>query len=210
MLGKFLESEDSAEMAALVAEMHRLQLLVDRLRGLLDIFLAHTHRFRDPQDPEAIRYYDRALTKFEPDEESEKEGDIWITAWLLRERGDLEMECGRTEQALGFVARSGALAADMYEEDEEWDHELLADLHRITADVLWSTHGLSAAAPLYSAAVLESYLMQNDANQPPDEYTAQFYAEMASRAVHRMFEPARTSGRREAAAGPRKEIGLDL
>jgi hypothetical protein len=173
-----------------------------RARAMISVFLAHTWRFSHPDDPEADRYYVQAQQTFE-----KLKDDEWMAAWLLFETADLALERGRTDEALSLVARSAArhLAQAMPDEashhgqadDDEldleeakasgdWDYELLANLHRIRADVHWMHGELAEAALNYGRAVSGSYWFQNIPN-PPDEYTQRFYAEMTHRSSERII-----------------------
>jgi hypothetical protein len=159
-----------------------------RVEGLLRIFLAHTRRFRDPSDPLADRDYTLAAQAF-------ADRDQWTLAWLEFERADLEVERGHTEAAAKLVARSAGILRSLVEkQDDDWDNELLANLHRVLADAHWAREEITEAFEEYSAAVLHGYLFQG---QPcPDSYTQRFYREMTTRIAARLRE---LSGRGRAA-----------
>ncbi|MGY0236447.1 hypothetical protein [Longispora urticae] len=153
---------------------------VARARGLLDIFLAHTRRFADPSDQGASRYYDKALAAFTALE------DHWVTQWLLFERADLDLERGQLDGALAGVDRAARAVLELAETDDEWDHELAANLHRVRADVLWARGELDPAAEAYRLALVDAYWFQGSPHEP-DAYTARFYKEITSRAVDRIL-----------------------
>ncbi|GIG59370.1 hypothetical protein Lfu02_37420 [Longispora fulva] len=156
---------------------------VARARGLLDIFLAHTRRFADPADPGAVRYYDSALTAFVDDH--------WVTEWLLFERADLDLERGLLDEALAGVDRAARAVLELADTDDEWDHELAANLHRVRADVLWARGEPDRAAEAYRLALVDAYWFQGSPHEP-DAYSARFYKEITSRAVDRIVSLAAT------------------
>ena len=147
-----------------------------RTDALIDVFLAHTRRFRDPTDPRADLYYQRSLEAFN------RLGDDWNAAWILLESADLAVERGRPEEAAEFASKSAERARDLAARTDEWDHEILANLHRIRADASMLSGDVREAAVAYSRAVRHAYSFHGDPH-PPDEYTQQFYIEITTRAV---------------------------
>jgi hypothetical protein len=203
-----------------------------RAQSMINVFLAHSYRFRDPADPSADYYYGQALQTFDHELKDE-----WMAAWLLFETGDLALERAQQAQrsqqpdqeavqlrcadALSLVAKAaGRTLADMTEEepdeeaadesdlaeepDEEaaaagdWDYELLANLHRVRADVHWLQDELTPAATEYGLAVAGAYWFHGIPH-PPDSYTQRFYAEMTERAAERIVALAK-SDREKAVA----------
>lgn len=173
-----------------------------RARALVRIFLAHTVRYRDHTDTDADDYYAEALRTFE------KQKDDWVVSWLLFETADLAMERGQADKSVSLVAKSAKRIlestltdddsdndtgeesdlADDYDLDEQggkWDYELLAQLHRVRADVQWMCGERAGAAVRYGRAVANAYWFQGDAH-PPDPYTQRFYAEITGRAAERI------------------------
>ncbi|GAA4626503.1 hypothetical protein GCM10023196_035010 [Actinoallomurus vinaceus] len=150
---------------------------LDRARAgaLTDVILAHTRRFRDPADPRADLYYQRSLEAFD------RLGSDWDAAWVLLESADLAVERGRPDEAAEFVSRSAERARDLAARTDEWDHEILANLHRIRADASWLSGDAREAAIAYGRAVCHAYLFHGDPH-PPDEYTRQVYIEITTRA----------------------------
>jgi hypothetical protein len=165
---------------ALTAE-ERAEMM--RTDAFITLFLAHTRRFLDPADQKAESYYLDAVTAFE------EMSDKWTVAWLHYERADLALE--RRDLSLAIErARLCALSAEeiarLGEGADEWDHELLGNLHRVCADVYWLKHDIVAAAAGYGRAVAHAYWFQGDPHAP-DEYTQQFYVEITLRAAERII-----------------------
>lgn len=154
---------------------------LDRRRtdALISIFLAHTRRFLDPADPKAEQYYKDAVLAFE------NLGDRWTTAWLYYERADLALERGDLKEAVARVTECAARTRDLALATDEWDHELLGNMHRMRADVHWLAKEIVPAAAAYGRAVAHAYWFQGEPHAP-DEYTQQFYIEITTRAAERI------------------------
>ncbi|MFI0422019.1 hypothetical protein [Spongiactinospora sp. 9N601] len=183
-----------------------------RADAFITVFLAHTRRFRDPSDRLADGYYARAAASLA------ELGDDWSVAWLCFERADLELEREEPEQALAMLTdaarrtRELALSTAAEGDEPDWDHELLANLHRLRGDLHWRAGEREAAAAQYSRALAHAYLYQGDPN-PPDAYSQQFYLEMATRAAARMAERPESEAvallavlRRAGQAGPSRAM----
>ena len=172
-------------------EMHR------RVRAMLRIFLAHTRRYRDPADPRASQYYVRALSDFTHLD------DVWNIAWLLFESADLAYERGELAEAADLLGRAALRIIELSQpepaDDDEvvgdWDYELIANLHRIRADVHWASGDTDAAAAHHGQAVVNAYRALGYP-QPPDAYTQRFYHEQITRTLDRL----RTLAERDPAA----------
>lgn len=183
-------------------------------RALVNVFLAHTRRFRDPMDPGADRYYAIAITLLQG-----LGDDEWMLAWLDFETADLAIERARIEEANRLIGESARrlLASMGYGEEvvaagagvrsdhsladvpvTGWDYELLANLHRARADALWLAGRPVEAAREYGRAVASAYWFQGHPH-PPDEYTLRFYCEMTERTSERIDDVAR--GDEDVAAG---------
>ncbi|MGC1732159.1 MAG: hypothetical protein WA731_05725 [Pseudonocardiaceae bacterium] len=150
-----------------------------RTDALISILLAHTRRFLNPADPKADRYYNDALAAFE------NMGDKWNTAWLYYERADLALEHGDLKNAVDLVVECAARTRDLALATNEWDHELLGNIHRMRADVHWFANEIVLAAIEYGRAVAHAYWFQGQPHAP-DEYTQQFYIEITTRAAERL------------------------
>ncbi len=170
-----------------------------RTNALVNIFLAHSRRYRDPTDPEGLEYYEEALFSLE------MLGDEWLPCWIVFEIGDLHVEAGRLEEAsasleqatgmlLQLVAakgNGGKKKIEYYRSTRQlldvWDHELASNIYRATADVSWLRGDLGGSAANYGRALEHAYWFLGDP-QPPDPYTVQFYGEIVSRIEERMAE----------------------
>jgi hypothetical protein len=150
----------------------------NRVAALIELFLAHTRRYADPHDERADRSYARARAGFAT------VGDDWTVAWIDMECADLALQRGRYEEIGPLVdaAARAAVTIGLGEDGtaDDWDHELLANLHRIRADAAWRTGDLAEAAAGYGRAVADAYWFQRIPH-PPDEYTQQFYDEITQR-----------------------------
>lgn len=174
-----------------------------KVAALLDVFLAHTWRYRAGEKPQADEYYRRAAAGFERLEED------WSAAWVHFERAELRFERGQLDddlsglwhQAASIVQPPPEAEADPDAEggggSDEPDEELTANLHRLRGDVCWRGGDVVRAATWYRRAVLHAYLF-HVVGGPPDEYTLQFYVDVRARALNRLLE-LWTGGRQDEA-----------
>ena len=166
------------------------QAEIIRTGAFITLFLGQSRRFRDPADPSAERFYEAALTTFR------ELGDKFTSAWLVFERCDLALERRDLRTCVERVAESARVVQELASDINEWERELLANVHRAWADVCWLNDNLDRAARHYGWAVANAYwfhgeLSAVDANpHGPDEYTQQFYREMTLRAAKRVDELA--------------------
>ncbi len=151
-----------------------------RVSAMVDIFLAHTCRYADLADPTADRYYASARAGFTALE------DAWTVAWIDLESAELAVERGQREQAQRLLATAAQGAVESGREDT-WDHELVANLHRVRADLHWQSGQPVAAAENQALAVAHAYWFQGIPHAP-DAYTQQFYREQTARAAGRLLE----------------------
>jgi hypothetical protein len=150
--------------------------------AFINVFLAHTCRFVDPADVRVDRYYDQARAAFEEVE------DGWTVAWIDLERADVALDRRAYDEIAPLLARSATRVREFGLEDEEsWDHELMANLHRVHADQLWLQGDLADAARAYARAVADAYRFQGFPH-PADVYTQKFYLEITQRAGLRVQE----------------------
>jgi hypothetical protein len=165
--------------------------------ALIQIFLAHTYRYRAAADDaervrrygQAAGYYDAAVGLLR-----QEEGADWGNAWALFERAELHAEHGGA-QAREDWHGSAELVPDL------GDDELAANLHRLAADVRWPGAPSDAFAA-HGRAVLHAYLFQARNQGAPDAYTRDFFCEQVDRAVDRLIAHARAGGDlREAVDG---------
>jgi hypothetical protein len=164
----------------------------DNVQAFINLFMAHTYRFADPNDEHAERSYAKARAEFGALD------DTWTVAWIDSERADLALECDRLDDIDPLLVSSAELIREigLAEGPDEWDFELMANLHRIRADRLWLLGALDAAAESYGRALADAYWFQGGVH-PADRYTQQFYGEITGRIGLRVLELA---GRDEAAA----------
>lgn len=151
-------------------------------RGLIDLFLAHAARYRTPdsdakrtrQHTDALAYYEEAMRMFEADE------DAWEIAWTLFERADLHGERGAEQQARRDRDATVQTILEHKIENKEEDEELIANVHRVSADIERRGENAAGMVAALAHAVTHAYLFQNRPH-PPDAYTAAFYQEMLDR-----------------------------
>lgn len=174
-----------------------LQLLDEQqrhVRGLIDLFMAHCHRHREPDGDHtpadlyaaARKYYDEAIGIF-------RDEDLWDLAWTYFESSELELENG------GQLAQQHwKSAVDLL--PNLGDDELTANLYRVAADASWPNQPSKAFAH-HGSAIWHAYLFQGryqGVRYRPDAYTLAFYAEQVKRALARLIEHAGEGGDPEA------------
>ena len=174
-----------------------------RTRGMITLFLAHTRRYRDPDDPRADHYYSEARTDFED------LGDTWLTAWLVFEVADLALKRDQPAAAISLVRHSARTGFPNVWSDEQayassapnpgtvatadFDFELLANLHRVRAEALCQLGQTEAAGTAYGQSVAAAYWFQGRPHAP-DGYTHRFYLEILSAASKWVPELVLTDG----------------
>ncbi|HEX8742230.1 MAG TPA: hypothetical protein VF712_03765 [Thermoleophilaceae bacterium] len=165
-------------------------------RALLELFLAHSRRYAAaPGDDERARayagaagHYETALGLFRDNE------DAWDVAWTLFERAELHVEHGDEAAALAdWNECVKTMLADQLD-----DEELMANVHRVTADIEWRRGRIADAMAAHGRSLAHAYLFQNRPHAP-DAYTIAFYQEAIARASERLAA-AWTTPEREAAA----------
>jgi hypothetical protein len=147
-------------------------------RALIELFLADAARYRAITDEteRAMRYartvahYDDALQLFRVD------SDFWNCAWTLFERAELHSQQGSEDSA---IADWNAAVYTVIEHQLD-DEELVANLHRLMADIEWRRGDAAASLAALGRAITHAYLFQNRPRRP-DSYTAAFYREMLER-----------------------------
>lgn len=184
-----------------------------RTRGMIRVFLAHTRKYADPRDPAADRYYSEALKAFQA------LSDVWVVEWLLFEMAELALDRGEPRKADQLLVRSvslllasisdeegksadGAVIEDFgFEQGPEggWDFELMANLHRIRADILWQRGELDGAAIEYGRALACAYWFQGHPHAA-DAYTVAFYKDIVDRVVQRVVDVQEVGGRTDGFA----------
>jgi hypothetical protein len=161
------------------------------VQALVDIFLAHSWRYRDRTSPLADEFYGDAEERLRDLE------DDWNISWVLAERAELRLEQGKVD---GTLEREWRDAADIVQPasvealgGSPPDEELTANLHRVRGDVCWNAGQHLRAASWYRRSVLHAYLFHGTSapqNKPvrPDEYTLQFYVDIRARALSKLLK----------------------
>jgi hypothetical protein len=169
------------------------------VRALLQTFLAHSHRFQPAgRQGRAAACYEEAAGLLEGLEE------WWDLAWVTFELADLALELGERAEARAGAAEAARLLKA--HPDKEPDEEIIANLHRLWADLAWDEGRPDDAALEYGAAVLHAYLF-HAVGGPPDDYTMQFYFDIRGRALERLLDRLVSAGR--AAADRFAELMLE-
>lgn len=181
-----------------------------KIRALLDVFMAQTHRFGSPDDGLADRYYTASIVHLGRVSELTglATGDApepdWNLPWFHFERAELcfDLPDGdpvKLEEQWKAAAdllqpRDGGAEAfdDLYGDaagggDGEPDHELIANLHRLRGDLCWRDGDPRRAATWYRRALLHAYFA-NASGPFADEYTLQFHVEIKARVLTRIGE----------------------
>jgi len=187
---------DIQDACDLEHQSDRWTTLQQRVAALIEIFLAHCHRYRGTMPEQAAESYGNASELLSAIDEAaaaeatasgeEPSAPGWDRAWVAFERADLAFECGQIEDALAGCREAAALA---YQAPAEMrDQEVIANIHRLRGDCLWSADDREAAAGEYGAAVMHSYLFQaSSSSEAPDEYTMQFYFETRGRVLEKLL-----------------------
>jgi hypothetical protein len=157
------------------------------VRALIENFLAHAARYREPARAgkqlydDAVRHYEEAARLFEQNE------DEWELAWTCFELAELHVEQRQSEKARPLWQR----AVELELAAEDVDEELRANLHRLVADARWNDDDRPGALRAHGNAVLHAYLFHVRSKQKrPDAYTRAFYIEQMERAVERLLDLA--------------------
>src|SRR6185369_6436244 len=137
------------------------------VRALTDIFLAEAARFGERDIKAAEALYREALGLFRQDD------DKWNIAWILFHLADTLGEAGDYGAIGPLCAESLALGLD------GGDHEIVALDHRLLGDAAFARDDASGAIEHYALAIEYAYRFQVEP-QDPDDYTLQFYADLAA------------------------------
>jgi hypothetical protein len=145
------------------------------VRAMSDLFLAESYRYRSLEDPRAEKCLREALELVRHESR-----DAWIAPWALYFMADLEAARGQAGPALEHCRETLAAAAAPGIEVEGRDHEIIANAHRVWADVLARRGEMEGATHRYQCAVLHALAYQAWPH-PPDTYTSKFYREVCQR-----------------------------
>jgi hypothetical protein len=146
------------------------------VRGVLDYLFVDVLRYLDPADARVDAYLDDAVRQLA----DVSDYDDYMVAWLSFQRSELALQRGHPEQAMELAISAARDNRGL------GDYELLANLHRVHADALWSCREHSLALDGYARAVASSY--RNQVLAHPDDFTIAFQQEMMDRCLERMAE----------------------
>jgi hypothetical protein len=149
------------------------ELLPRHVRSVLDMFLADALRYLNPADARVDEHLDDAVAQLDGT-------DAFMVAWLSHPRSELALQRGQVTQAMELAADGARKHYDLGVDD------LIACLHRVYADALWSRGEHPLALDGYTRAVAFGYRTQIFTH--PDSYTIAFQAEMIDRCLERMAE----------------------
>jgi tetratricopeptide (TPR) repeat protein len=161
----------------LETKISKLDAAQRHVRAITDIFLGQAHFYQKLEDPKAEEYFLEALKIFEDD------GDEWNTLWTLYYLADLYMSGQAHEKAIGLCRR--ALQGAGQAEAARRDYEIIANIHRVLADVHWQTGQKEESFRHYAYAVGSAYLYHGIPS-PADLYTRSLQREMMERALARL------------------------
>ncbi|HJV95596.1 MAG TPA: hypothetical protein VJ608_06140, partial [Albitalea sp.] len=152
------------------------------VRGLTDIFLAEARRFGSDDCAGAETYYREALSLFRQDQ------DNWNIPWVMYHLADMLCTFKRYEDARPLCLDALPLGA------AESDPEVISLLHRVLGDIDAATGHIADAMAHYELAVENAYRFQVEP-QAPDDYTVQFYADVAKLVASRLLraDPTRAA-----------------
>jgi len=162
-------------LSALDGDAAQLQQASARhVRALTDVFLAEAARFGARDSKAAEAYYREALGLFRQDDEP------WNIPWILFHLADTLGEAGDYEAIGPLCAESLALGLD------GGDHEVVALDHRLLGDAAFARGDVSGAIVHYGLAIEHAYRFQVEPRDP-DDYTLQFYADLATRVAETLL-----------------------
>jgi len=163
------------------------------VRALTDLFLAEAARFGRRDLEAAETYYREALALFRVDQ------DFWNIAWALYHLANMLGESGDYSAIPALCEESLALGMTGS------DFEIVALNHRLLGDAALANGDVAGCLKNYRKAVEYAYRFQVDPAEP-DDYTIQFYADIAERVCQKLL--ARACGdpdlAQEIAAGLRQ------
>lgn len=155
---------------------------------LLHAFLAHAHRGAraeiDEDAAAAIAGHYAVATSIA------REGhDDWNQAWFWYELGDTWLAVRNLRKASACARVARYHAKKIAESPENLDFEILANIDRLTGDIIWRTHSEAATQAFehWCCAVHYALCFQLWPHEP-DLYTAQLYDEQRWLAAGRLME----------------------
>ena len=184
------------------AETVRRGTVRRRVRAFTSLVLAHSYRFRSGKQRLAGGHYADALRYLETI------GDPVAVAWTNFERAELALELhalSRDGQADAALAEARAFAHDaaaFVQGESDDDHELLANLHRLRADILAAAGATADEVLAPATTALTHAFVFLTIPAPPDSYTVTFYGEHRERLAERVLALAASDSAAVAALLP--------
>jgi hypothetical protein len=171
--------------------------------AIIDTLIANELRLIEPASEEIDELYAEAYTLLSanrteaalPRRRRKLEDDAWCIPWVLHYRADHARERKRLGAARDLLEEAFALARAS---GGRIDWEVLAECHRVLADVAFAQRAWDEAFEHYARATGCAYLFQS--TQPLDTYTVEVYAEITGALLDRAYELARID-RAAAAVG---------
>lgn len=147
------------------------------VRALTDLFLAEAARFGQRSLGAAETYYREALALFRVDQ------DFWNIAWALYHLANMFGESWEYSAIPALCEESLALGMTGS------DFEIVALNHRLLGDAALANGDVPGCLKNYRKAVEYAYRFQVDPAEP-DDYTIQFYADIAERICQKLLASA--------------------
>ncbi len=152
------------------------------LRGITGIFIAHMFLERTPADfKKAYYYYEEALKIFKGRDNYSK----FYRYWILFELSELFLKEGKLLKAKEYAVESLRLVVSSSGANENRDHEVVANVFRVFADIQFERKKYKGALRDYILAVFSSYVFQGHPKNW-DFYTQAFYDEMCDWMIKRI------------------------
>ncbi len=183
------------KLGAIHGDVFELDPRRRHVRAITNMFLAESYRYRSLDDRRADKHYEESLSVFR----QESGDDSWNLPWACWHLADLSLERSQYQKARQLAKEGRAVAKNATKERCGWDNEVISNMYRVDADTYWEQGDLEQALHNYARAVYYAYIFQGCPKQLPDFYTADFYYEMTTRAVDRLFD-LRSQGRMADAA----------
>ncbi len=144
------------------------------LQAITNLLLAHSYQYQNVYDLRADECYREAHALF-----SNIPEDDWNIPWILYEHGDLYRRRGELDRTLDNCRAALALARSASSDIMGQDCEVIANAHRVLADVYRQQGHFDLALGHYARAAFYAYATQGI--NGPDPYTRAFYKEITDR-----------------------------
>jgi len=147
------------------------------VRALTDVFLAEAARFDRKDFSTAEIYYRESLQLFR------EAKDHWNVAWLLYHLSDMFSSCGREADLRPLCEEALSLGLN----SSHPDYEVVSNVYRVLGDADLHAGRVAESGRHYQLAVEYAYRFQVEPEEP-DDYTVQFYADIAQQVAGRLLE----------------------